>query len=81
MHEMHCIMAGKRIVSDSLGERSKEVLKNLAKFTGKHLCRSLFLNKVAGLRSVTLLKKETPIQVFSYEFFEIFKNTCFIEHL
>ena len=28
----------------------KGVLKNLAKFTGKHLCQSLFFNKVAGLR-------------------------------
>ena len=27
----------------------KGVLENFAKFTGKHLCRSLFLNKVAGL--------------------------------
>ena len=24
------------------------VLKNFAKFTGKHLCQSLFFNKVAG---------------------------------
>ena len=28
----------------------KSVLKNFAKLTGKHLCRSLFFNKVAGLR-------------------------------
>ena len=28
----------------------KVVLKNLAKLTGKHLCQSLFFNKVAGLR-------------------------------
>ena len=28
----------------------KDVLRNCAKFTGKHLCQSLFLNKVAGLR-------------------------------
>ena len=27
----------------------KGVLKNFAKFTGKHLCQSLFFNKVAGL--------------------------------
>ena len=27
----------------------KGVLKNLAKFTGKHLRQSLFFNKVAGL--------------------------------
>ena len=26
------------------------VLKNFAKFTGKHLCQSFFFNKVAGLR-------------------------------
>ena len=28
----------------------KGVLRNLTKFTGKHLCQSLFFNKVAGLR-------------------------------
>ena len=28
----------------------KGVLRNFAKFTWKHLCQSLFLNKVAGLR-------------------------------
>ena len=28
----------------------KGVLRNFAKFTGKHLCQNLFLNKVAGLR-------------------------------
>ena len=27
----------------------KGVLENFAKFTGKHLCQSLFFNKVAGL--------------------------------
>ena len=35
----------------------KGVLKNFAKFTGKHLCQSLFLNKVAGQRPATLLKE------------------------
>ena len=33
------------------------VLRNFAKFTGKHLCRSLFFNIVAGLRPTTFLKK------------------------
>ena len=28
----------------------KGVLRNFAKFTGKHLCQSLFFNKVAGLQ-------------------------------
>ena len=33
----------------------KGVLKNFPKFTGKHLCRSLFFNKVAGLWWLLLL--------------------------
>ena len=47
----------------------KCVLKNFAKFTGKHLCQSLFF------------KKETLAQVFSCEFGKIFKNTFSTEHL
>ena len=43
----------------------KGVLRNFAKVTGKHLCQSLFFNKVAGLRP----------QVFSCDFCEISKNT------
>ena len=35
----------------------KGVLRNSAKFTGEHLCQSLFFNNVAGLRPTTLLKK------------------------
>ena len=41
------------------------VLRNFAKFTEKHLCQSLFFNKVARLRPATL--KETLAQVFSCE--------------
>ena len=37
------------------GGLKKSVLENFAKFTSKHLCQSCFLNKVAGLRSATLL--------------------------
>ena len=55
----------------------KGVLKNFAKFTGKHLCQSFFFNKVVSLRPVTLLKKVTLAQVFSCEFCEIFKNIFF----
>ena len=35
----------------------EDALRNFAKFKRKHLCQSLFFNKVAGLRPVTLLKK------------------------
>ena len=50
-----------------------DVLENLAKFTGKHLCRSLFLNKVLG-QDLKLYQKRLP-QVFSCEFCEISKIT------
>ena len=35
----------------------RDVLRNFAKFTGKHLSQSLFFNEVAGLGAVILLKK------------------------
>ena len=57
------------------------VLKNFAKFTEKHLCYSLFINKIAGLRPETLLKRETLAEVFACEFCEIFKNNFFMEQL
>ena len=50
----------------------KNVLENFAKFSRKHLCQSLFFNKVPGL-----IKKETLAQVFSCEFREFFKSTFF----
>ena len=40
----------------------KGILRNFAKFTGKRLCQSLFF------------KKETLAQMFSCEFYEIFKK-------
>ena len=43
----------------------KSVLKNFANFTGKYLCWSLLLLKLA----------KTPTQVFSCEICEILKNT------
>ena len=45
-------------------------------FRGKHPYCNLFFNKVAGLRPATLPKK-IPTQVFSCEYYEIFKNSFF----
>ena len=52
----------------------KGIFENFTKFTGKHLCQSLFFNEVAGLN---FIKKEALAQVFSCVFCEIFKNTFF----
>ena len=60
----------------------KGVLRNFAKFRGKHLCQSLFFNnKVAGTQAGNFIKKETLEQVFSHEFCKISMNTFFTEHL
>ena len=38
--------------------------ENFAKLTEKHLYQSLFFNKVAGLRPVTLVKRDSGTGVF-----------------
>ena len=53
----------------------KVVSRNFAKFTEKHLCQRLFLNKVAGLYN--FVKKGSLAQVLSCEFCKISKNTFF----
>ena len=59
----------------------KGVLRNFAKFTGKHLCQSLFLSKVTRRQACNFIKKETMVQMFCYEFCKISKNAFFTEHL
>ena len=49
----------------------KGVLKNFAKFTGKHLCQSLFFDKVAGLRH----------RCFPLNFAKFLRTSFIIEHL
>ena len=46
----------------------KGVLRNFTKFVGKHLCQSLFFNKVASLRPATLLKKRLWHRYFPANF-------------
>ena len=48
----------------------KGVLRNFAKFAGKHLYQRLFSNKVASL-ACKFVKKEPLAQVFSCQFCEI----------
>ena len=58
----------------------KDVLRNFAKFTGKHLWQGIFLNKVAGLRFATLLKKRLLHRCFPVnfaKFLRTFPDDCF----
>ena len=59
----------------------KFVLRNLAKFTGKHLRQSLFFDKVAGLRPATLLKNRPWHRHFPVYFAKFLRTPFFIEHL
>ena len=58
----------------------KGVLKNFSKSTGKHLCQSLF-NKVAGLRSATLLKRRLWHRCFPVNFAKFLRTPFCTDHL
>ena len=55
----------------------KDVLKNFAKFTGKHLCRSFFFNKIAGLRPVNLLNEELRNRCFPVNFAKFLETSFY----
>ena len=57
----------------------KGVLRKFTKFTGEHLCQSLFFNKAAGLRPATLFKKRLWHKCFSVNFVK-FLRTSFLEN-
>ena len=58
----------------------KSVLRNFEIFTGNHLYQRLLFNKVAGLRTVTLLKKRFWYRCFPVNFSKFLK-TPITEHL
>ena len=73
--------------STSRGSRSQTflkigVLEDFANLSRQHLCQSLFFSNVDNVADLAsnITEKETPAQVFSCEFGEIFKNTFFTEH-
>ena len=57
----------------------KGALTNFPKFKRKHLRRSLVFNEAADLQSLTLSKKEIPIQMFPCQFCDISGNTILKE--
>ena len=53
----------------------KGVLGNFAKFTGKHLCQRLFLNKVVGLRPAALLRRSLWDRCFPVNFAKFLRRS------
>ena len=58
----------------------KSIFKSFAKITEKNLCQSLFLIKLQP-SACNFMKKEALEQAFSCEFYKIFKNSFFTQHL
>ena len=61
---------------------NKDVLRNFAKFTGKPLCQSPFLNKVAGLRpdACSFIKKRLWHRCFPVNFAKFLGTPFLKEH-
>ena len=59
----------------------KGALTNFTKFLGKHLCQSLFFNKVTDLRPATLLKKRLWHRYFPVNFGKFLRTPFSTEHL
>ena len=60
----------------------KGVLRKSEKFTGKHLCQILFLNKVAGLqhKACIFIKKRLWHRYFHVNFAKFLRRHFLIEH-
>ena len=66
----------------------KGVLRNFVKFTGRHLCQSLYFNKVAAtllatsfFNKATLLKKRLWCRSFPMNFAKFLRTPSLTEHL
>ena len=59
----------------------KGVLRNFAKFAGKHLCQSFFFDKVAALRSAALLKRTLWHRCFPVNFAKFLRTPFLTEHV
>ena len=60
-------------------KKKKGVLRNFAKFTGKHLCLIIFFDSVAGVSLATLLKKILQHRCFPKNL-EKFLRTPFLQN-
>ena len=58
----------------------KSVFRSFIKFTRKHMCHSLFFNKVTGLMPATLLKNRLWHRCFQVNFVKFLRKLFFTEH-
>ena len=60
---------------------TKGVLTNFAKFTGKHLCQSLFFDKLARLNPCNFILKRLWYSCFTVNFANFLRTPSVTEHL
>ena len=70
-----------KVQQQSPGGALQQFLRNFAKFAGKHLCQSLFFNKVVGRRPATLLKKRLWHRCVPVNFVKLRRAPFLTEHL
>ena len=75
------VHVGKRSSIRSQMFVKKDVLKKILNIYRKTLELESLFNIVVGLIAGNFIKKETPTQVFSCEYWEIFENSFFIENM
>ena len=78
-----CLFNFHKVFSNSDRKRCVQTgdLRDFIKFTGKHLCQSLFFNKFAALRPATLLKKRLWHRCFHVNFAKCLRTLFATEHL
>ena len=89
LREVNSVKGRNKLLYDIIQIRSSQqrcsvrigVLRNFTKFTGKHLCQSLFFNKVAGLRPATLFKKKLWRRCFPVNSVKFLRTHFYIEPL
>ena len=59
----------------------KGVLRNFVQFTGKHLCQSLFFDKVEGLKPTNVLEKRLWHSCFPVNCAKFLRTPLLTEHL
>ena len=58
----------------------KKAFLKISQDSQENPCVVVSFNKITGLEVCNFIRKETPTQVFSCEYCEIFKNIDFEEH-
>ena len=75
---IYTVLYGKKQL---LGGSIKKLFLKISQNSQENNCIGVFFNKLAGLRSATLLKKEIPTKYFSCKFVKFLRTAFFTDYL